>query len=265
MASVPPEAHIWRARLYWKRAATWTYSFALNHDPFYLRSLQEFEEAEHILTRVADPANPAWRDEWLALQFARIWRGSTDDIQAALEKARPVVEQHGTQEQRKLLAESVGISNAIRDRFVIPASRVDTWRATIAALEPTDNEAQRGIDLAVLGIGLVCAAQFDEAEEQLFQALRLGVRTGNTWVQNNCLTFLPFVFRGRGQVEEMRRILAQAQSIGIAPYNRIFSGHAAWIAWREGNLALTETCGRESLQEERSQQIRPNPFLWVGR
>lgn len=270
MSNIPPNAHIWQARLHWKSATTWVYSSTSDHDPCYLKSLQEFEVAERILTRIANPTHPDWRDEWLALQFTRIWRGSTDDIKVALAKARPVVEQHGTQEQRKLFTESVGIYNAIRERYVIPASRLAAWRATIAALEPTDNEAQRGIDLAVLGIGLVCAAQFDEAEEQLCQALRLGERTGNAWVQNNCLTFLSFVFRGRGQVAEMRLLLTQAQSIGIAPYNRILAGHAAWIAWREGKLALAETAGRETVQElagsdQPAQQIRPNPFLWVGR
>lgn len=64
---------------------------------------------------------------------------------------------------------------------------------------------------------------------------------------------------------ELRRLLAQVRSIGIAPHNRILSGHAAGVAWREGNLTLAETYGCESLQEERSLQIKPNPFLWTGR
>jgi hypothetical protein len=130
---------------------------------------------------------------------------------------------------------------------------------------PTENEAQRGIDLAVLGIGLLCAAQFDEAEEQLRQALRLGERTGNAWVLYNCLTFLPFVFRHRRQVEELRGILAQAQSIGVASNNRILSGHAAWLAWCDGDLILAETYGRESVEKPQPQQLQPNPFLWTGR
>jgi len=131
--------------------------------------------------------------------------------------------------------------NAIRDHYVIPPHRVAAWRATIAEMEPTENEVQRGIDLTMLGIGLLCASQFDEAEEQLRHALRLGERTGDAWVQHNCLTFLPFIFRQRGQVEELRYILAQAQSSGVAPNNRILSGHAAWIAWRDDDLILAET------------------------
>ncbi|GHO79666.1 hypothetical protein KSD_74370 [Ktedonobacter sp. SOSP1-85] len=267
MNSIPPDAHLWRARLYWKRATTWMSISTERHDPSYLHGREEFEEAERILTQMTDTANLDWRDEWIALQFARLWqgKGSVDDMAIAIEKARPIVEQYGTQEQRKLLTQAVGVHNALRDRYVIPAERVATWRATIATMGPTENEAQRATDLAILAIGLVCAAQFDEAEELLWQALRLGERTGNAWAQNNCLTFLPFVFRQRGQVEQLRRVLTQARSIGIAPHNRILSGHAAWVAWREGNLALAETYGRESLQGERSLQIRPNPFLWTGR
>lgn len=265
MACIPAEAHFWHVRLHWKLAITWISVSTKRHDPSYGNGRQEFEEAERILMRTVNPASLDWRDEWIELQFAQLWRGrgSVDDMALAIEKARPIVEQYGTQEQRKLLVEAVGIHNAMHDRYVISADRMAAWRVTIAALEPTENEEQQGIDLTVLGIGLLCAAQFDEAEEQLCKALSVGERIGNTWIQNNCLTFLPFIFRHRGQVEELRRILVQAQSIGMALNNRI--GHAAWLAWRNGDLALAETYGRESVEEGRSQQIRPNPFLWTGR
>ncbi len=264
-AYIPTEASLWQARLRWKIATTWVPASTPQDDAFRVNGRQAFEEAEQLLSQAADPLNPDWRDEWLALQFARVWWGSVSDMAAAIEKAQPIVEQYGTQEQRKLLAEAVGIYHAHRDRFVIPPERLAAWRAALAALAPGENEAQRGIDLALLGIGLVCAEQFDEAEEQLRQALRLGERTGNAWVQNNCLTFLSLVFRRRSQAEEMRHILAQARSLGVAPYNRILTGHAAWVAWRDGDLPLAERCGRESLQQERSEQMRLHPFLWVGR
>ncbi|GHO87484.1 BTAD domain-containing putative transcriptional regulator [Dictyobacter formicarum] len=267
MACIPVESHFWLARLHWKIATTWMSASTTSQDPCRINGRQEFEEAERILTQVVDASSSEWRDEWLALQFAQIWRGkaSADDIAAAIERARPIAEQYGTQEQRKLLAEAIGMHNAIRDRYIIPAQRVAAWRASIAGLESSGDEAQRGIDLTLLGIGLLCAAQFDEAEELLRNALRLGERTGNAWVQYNCLTFLPFVLRHRGQVEELRRLLAQAQSLGIALNKHILCGHRAWVAWREDNLVLAEAYGRESVEEEQSRQIRPHPFLWAGR
>jgi DNA-binding SARP family transcriptional activator len=263
-ASVPPEAQIWQARVQWRIATTWTYSFAKGSD-LSQTSARAFAEAERILTQGADQTSPEWQDEWLALQFARVWRGSADEMKDAINKARPIVEQYGTPKQRKLFAEAIGIYNATRSRFIIPAQRIAIWRAAIAELGPEKDEAQRGMDLALFGIGLLSAAQFDEAEEQLRLALRLGERTGNAWLQRNCLTFLPFALRPRGQVEETRRILALAEAMKIALDNRIFRGHHAWVAWREGDLALAEACGRDSIQEESSQLNRPNPFLWAGR
>jgi tetratricopeptide (TPR) repeat protein len=262
MACIPEEAYLWQARLHWKIGTTWMYASPQSHAS---HSLQEFEEAERILTQRTDLSSPDWRDEWIALQFAHIWRGSVGDMAVALEKVRLIIEQHGTPEQRKLFIQALGMYNAIRDHYVIPAERLFAWRATIAEMGPPENEAQRGMDLAVLGIGLLCASQFDEAEEQLRHALRLGERTGNAWVQNNCLTFLPFIFRPRGQVEEMRRILVQAQSLGIGQNSHILLGHHAWVAWRDGNLTLAETYGRASVEEERSPHIRLNMFLWAGR
>ncbi len=260
----PPEGLLWQARARWKIATTWMAASSQGDNHAHERARQAFEEAEYLLSQAANVSSRDWRAEWLELQFARAWWGSLDEMAAAIAKMQPIVEQYGTQEQRKLLLEVTGIYHAHRDRFVIPAERVATWRATIAAMEPADNEVQRGIDLALLGIGLVCADQFDEAEEQLRQALRLGEQTGNAWVQNNCLIFLPLVFRRRGQVDEVRRLLSQARSLGIAPYNRILTGHAAWVAWREGNLPLAERYGHESLQQL-PEQVRPHPFLWAGR
>jgi DNA-binding SARP family transcriptional activator len=266
MGVVPLDAQIWCARLHWKIAKTWIYASTKNYDAFYAHACEEFETAERLLTLVADPTSPAWRDEWIALQFAQIWpvKGTADDMAAAIDKARSIVEQYGTQEQRRLLAEAIGIHNAIRDRYIISAERVGAWRESIAALEPTENESQRGINLAVFGIGLLCAAQFDEAEEQLRNALQVGERTGNAWLQYTCLTFLPFVFRYRGQTGLMREMLARAQALGIAQDNSILIGQQAWLAWREGDLEQAERLGRESVEKKYYRPKRYNPFQWVG-
>ncbi|BCL78005.1 AAA family ATPase [Ktedonobacteria bacterium brp13] len=267
MTHIPEQEHLWQARLHWKIATTWMSASTQRHDAFYVNGCQEFEVAERILTQDADSASLDWRDAWIALQLTRVWqgKGTVGDIAEAIEKARPIVEQQGTQEQRKLLAQAQGMHNAWRDHYVISPERVSIWRTVMAAMGPAENEAQRGFDLAMLGIGLLCAAQFDEAEEQLRQALQLGERTGNVWVQNNCFRFLPFIFRQRGQVEETCRIITQARSVGFTEHNHILSGHAAWLAWRDGDLTLAEMYGRESVQEEQFRQFRPNPFLWTGR
>src|SRR5437016_4738531 len=75
-------------------------------DPVPVKVRQGFQEAERILTQASDPSSPAWRHEWIELQFARVWppmRWSADDLTAAIRKARPIVEQYGTQEQREFL------------------------------------------------------------------------------------------------------------------------------------------------------------------
>ncbi|HEY5004687.1 MAG TPA: hypothetical protein VII61_16100, partial [Ktedonobacteraceae bacterium] len=84
------------------------------------------------------------------------------------------------------------------------------------------------------------------------------------WLQIRCLTFLPFVFRRRGQVELVRGILIRAQSVGATLNNSILTGHRAWIAWREGNLAEVEIFGRKSVEEGQHQQVEVNPLQWVG-
>ncbi|WP_136625286.1 hypothetical protein [Dictyobacter kobayashii] len=267
LTAIPLAAEFWRARLHWKLATTWVFAVDQDLDSWRVHAQPEFMEAERILHAMADHDTPEWREEWIALQFAHIWprRNSAEDMLAAIEKARPLVEQHGSPRQRRLLAESIGIYNAVHERYVIPAQRIIAWRERLAALEPSADEAQRGIDLTVLGIGLWCASQFDEAEEQLNAALQIGERTGNAWLQNNCLTFLSLVYRRRGQVEAMRQLLVQAQAAGVAQQNSIFSGHQAWLAWRAGDLEQAESYGRAALLQDRYQLFRTNAFMWTGR
>ncbi len=121
------------------------------------------------------------------------------------------------------------------------------------------------MDLALLGIGLLSASLFEEAEEQLRAALSLGEQTGNAWLQRNGLTFLPFALRARGKVEEMRKLLALADARGLAEQNRLLAGHRAWLAWRDGDLELAEQYVLLAVAAVQSQQIRPTPFLWAGR
>ena len=269
MTCVPEQARLWQARLHRKTASSWNHASTNPHDLFPVTARQAFQDAERILTQAADPSSPVWRQEWIELQFAQIWplRWSADDMTATIDKARPIVEQHGTEEQREFLAYAIATRDFIRNRYVTTMSeqKMSSRRAAIAAIQQTGNKSKLGVYHLAFGIALLCSGHLDEAEEQLGQALRVGEQIGGARLQARCLTFLPFIFRRRGQVEQVRRILTQAQVIGAARNNSILTGHRAWVAWRDGNLAEAEIAGRTSVEEEPYQQRESNLFQWVGR
>jgi tetratricopeptide (TPR) repeat protein len=219
--------------------------------------------------RTAAPSNPAWRNEWVELQFAQIWplRGSTDDMTVVIEKARPVIEQYGTKEQRELLLYAISTRDLIRARYIdpVPEKRISFLRNAVAALEQTGDQNKLGTFHFVFGHALLWSNQLDEAEEQFEKALRVAEHIGRAWLQTRSLTFLPFIYRRRGQVEQVRDLLTRAHAIGADHNNRVLTGHRAWVAWRDGNLLAAETYGREAVEETSHEQQEINALQWVGR
>ncbi|MEO6889594.1 MAG: AAA family ATPase, partial [Ktedonobacteraceae bacterium] len=264
-SALPPQESVWQARLQRKMASTWNQASANPHDTLPTNARQAFQEAEHILARAADQASPAWQQEWIELQFAQIWplRGSEDDMTATIARVRPIVEQHGTQEQRELLYYALSMRELIRARYIIPESRIALLRQTVAAVQQTGNKSKLGILHLTFGTTLLWSGHLDEAEEQLGKALQVAEQLDLAWLHMRCLTFLPFISRKRGQVEQVRNLITRTLAKSEGRKNSVLMGHRAWVAWREGNLAETEAYGRAALEESQAQQ-ESDIFRWVG-
>lgn len=262
---LPPQEQLWHARMQQKVARAWNYTSNNPQDAPHANAREAFQEAERILASIADSANPAWRREWIGLQAAQIWplRGSADDMTAAIEKARPVIEQYGTREERKLLRDAIGMRDGVRSHFAVSEQAIANRRQALEEALRAENKSEIGIAQMALGIILLWADQLDEAEELLTQARRLGEQVGIAWLQTRCLTFLPFIFRKRGEVEQVRALLAQAQTIGVDQNNSMLAGLRAWLALREGDLLQAEAAGKEAAELEQ-QSVGTNPFRWSG-
>jgi len=64
---------------------------------------------------------------------------------------------------------------------------------------------------------------------------------GNTTLLVRCLALLPFVFRQRGQVEEVQAVITRALAMPEARNKSLLSkGIRAWIGWRDSNLVEAE-------------------------
>src|SRR5258708_2218175 len=92
--------------------------------------------------------------------------------------------------------------------------------------------------------------------------LRIGEQGGDVTVLVRCLTFLPFIYRLRGQVEMVRSVITRALTVSEARDISIITGHRAWVAWRDGDMVEAEAYGRATLEDRRRQQ-RVNAFLWL--
>ena len=266
IAALLPEEPIAFARLKRKMANAWNHESNNLRDSFNVNAREAFQEAERILTRAADPGNPAWHHEWAELQFAQLWpiRGSVDDMTAAIEKARPSVEQYGSEEQRERLTFSIIMRDLAHNRYVVSQEQMISLRSRLLTIQKAENKTKQGIGHLALGGILLWSGQLQEAEEQFQSALQIGEHTETTWLQARCLTFLSFIYRQHGQVEQVRTILSRAQAAGLERNNSPLMGQRAWIAWRDGNLSEAETLGLASIEEKPHQHMEHNSFQWVG-
>jgi tetratricopeptide (TPR) repeat protein len=86
-------------------------------------------------------------------------------------------------------------------------------------------------------------------------------------LQSRCLTYLPIVYRKRGQVEETSgyasRALRVATSLHWPEYVAMARANLAWVAWRQGNLSEAQANGRAALDLWRPLQV-VYPFHWAA-
>jgi DNA-binding SARP family transcriptional activator len=262
MTYVPAQEYVWQARLQRKQAATWLEAPAESQGPPHVNALQGYQAAERILEQAPVKSSTEWLQEWIQLQLNRLLpiRATVDEMTAVIEKAQPIVEQHGTPEQRVQFLLAVVARDAARDRYVITEKTVSYCRAALAPALQAGNKDQVGFPHFALGLCLLWSGHLDEAEEHLSAALSVGEQTGNVALLARSLTFLPFVFRLRGQVEEVRGIITRVLAVPAARKNSIITGHRAWVAWRDGAMAEAEAYGRASLEGRQDVSM----FHWAG-
>ncbi|HZR44088.1 MAG TPA: BTAD domain-containing putative transcriptional regulator, partial [Ktedonobacteraceae bacterium] len=267
-AYVPTDAYLWRARLQRMLADTWMHISDNPQDALHNNARQAFQEAERLLEQVSDKSSPEWRHEWIELQFNQMFpiRIPINEFAAMIEKVQPVVEQYGTPQQRGQLFLATVVRDTYGPRFVVSEETVARVRKMLAvALRTGDKDAIGFVGMS-LGICLLGAGHLDEAEEQFRTSVRLAEEMGNSALLIRSLTFLPFIYRRRGQVEEVRSTVAYALSKSQGRNISILTGQRAWLAWRDGNMIEAEAYARafNNKNETRADPPDNNLFHWVG-
>ena len=265
MTFLPSQEYIWLARLYRKSANTWKSANANPQEVQHIETLQGYKEAERILEQSPIKASTEWQQAWIDLHLAQLvpLRTSADEMTNVIEKAQPVIEQYGTPEQRGLFFLTVCLRDLARDRYIVSEETVLYCRNALAAILQTDDTNLLGFAQFALGTCLLWSGHLDEAEEHLHLAMSVGEQVGNSMLRVRCMTFLPCIYRQRGQVEAVRRVVTHALTLPEAENIKVITGHRAWLAWRDGNMSDAETYARTTLDDWQHQR-HLNSFHWTG-
>jgi DNA-binding SARP family transcriptional activator len=194
----------------------------------------------------------AWWEERCEIALQRLqllyFSAPTDAVLAGEARDAPVVESHGTAEQRSRLYGWMGMAAVRAEVFAPSETTIGYLRKALAAAREAGSPA--GILWLQFGLGfcLLWAWQLDEASTQLVAALALMDRVGDLTNRTRCLNYLTVLNRRLGDVGETRRYaeltLAAAEATHMAEYVVQARANRAWVAWREGDWEEAERLAR---------------------
>jgi class 3 adenylate cyclase/tetratricopeptide (TPR) repeat protein len=207
----------------------------------YQEALGQCDLAEQVLESAADPSEPQWLSSWLAVQRQRMgilyWLNDTEGYSRLIERVRPVVEAHGSAEQRKGFLLSVFGLSVRRDRYLITDETLEAARAAYAI--PQADLLSSGWARFNLAFALLWHGDMDEATTALRKCLADAEQCGDAELRSRSLTYLMVVARKRGDVQEVRKaigsVIEQAREASLPEYEAMAIANRAWVAWRTGD------------------------------
>lgn len=261
MAQVPAQGPVWLARLHRKAAKTW------NFPPDPEAALRMYQEAERILEQATESSSTAWRQEWLQIQLDQLhpyyMLAQAQEMKRVIGKAQSIIEQDGTAAQRAIFFLYAALPDTLQDHHAVSEETVSYCRRALEASLESGLPSVIGQARFGLGYCLWLFGDFDEAEEQMHAAMRVGEQIGDVELAGRSLVFLAILFRRRGRVEDVRNALSRALALQETRYAGVITANRAWVAWRDGNLEEAEAYGRAAMEAWQHQQ-HVYAFQWTG-
>jgi class 3 adenylate cyclase/tetratricopeptide (TPR) repeat protein len=221
----------------------------------YPEALAQCDLAEQELGPVSDPPELAWLSAWVAVQHARMsvlyWLNDTKTYARVIEQIRPLVEAHGSAEQRAGFLINMTSFLLRRDRYRVTDETLEAARAAYAAAQEAE-PSPFWWAVFDLGFALLWHGDLDEATVVLRESHAEGERRGDLSVQSRALTYLMVAGRKRGDVEGVCKaipaVIERAREASLPEYEAMAIASRAWVAWRSGDEEQAATDAQAALR-----------------
>jgi tetratricopeptide (TPR) repeat protein len=208
----------------------------------YQVALAQCDLAEQALGPAPKTPEPQWLSSWLAVQDQRMgiqyWLNDVEGYARLIEKVRPVVEAHGSAEQRASFFLSLLLLSLRRDRYLPSDETLEIARAVSAAVQESEASPLWWAAVFNLGFALLWHGDLDEATALLQESLRDAERRGDAATRSRSLTYLMVAGRKRGDVDGVRKaigtVIERAREASLPEYEAMAIANRAWVAWRSG-------------------------------
>ena len=239
-----------RARSIRKTAKTWIAERDL------ASALRALDEAKEVLADSPDRA-PEWWHEWIQVSLDRTavlyWTDGWPEIERIHREIAPLLEEHGSAEQRRHRRQSLLGMMVRRDRQFVSHEMITLARENLASCLGEGHVSTIAVSRFQLGYLLLLWDHGDEAEAELLAALRLAERTPDRSLRSRCLIYLAILYRVRGlhvRAQEHTELALQAATeMGDREYAGAARGNLAWLHWRRRHYQAAREHGLAALED----------------
>jgi hypothetical protein len=196
------------------------------------------------------------------------WLGQPEAMFRLLDEISPILTQYGSKADQARVGQTRTLAALRRDRYCPGTEVVEQCRLVLKALEETGQVNAAPAARFQLGFALLLSNAIDEAETELLDALELAEKTTDLTLVARCLTYLTFVARKRGDMQQVQRYaersLLTATMVQMPDYIGAAQANLAWLAWRARNLDAVQQLGAAALNAWQKLPVG-YMFEWTGR
>jgi class 3 adenylate cyclase/tetratricopeptide (TPR) repeat protein len=219
----------------------------------YQEALTQCNLAEQALGPAADTPDAQWLSSWLAVQHGRMgvlyWLDDTEGYGKLIERVRPVVEAHGSDEQRMSFLLSLLGWSLRRHRYIPSDETLEFARAAYAIAEADPSSSRWTV--FNFAFTLLWHGDLDEATVMLQESLRAAEQCGDAALRSRSLTYLMVAGRKRSDVDAVRKaigpVIERAREASLPEYEATAIANRAWVAWRCGEEEKAATDAHAAL------------------
>ena len=254
-----------RAELYRKLGNAWRDQY------LYDEALRTYNEAYDLLQTVEEPDKKVWLCR-AQIKFEQVqtyyWLGQPGEMFSLLDEIAPILAQYGFKVEQVRVDQLRAIAALRRDRYYPGPEVVEQCRLVLKTLEETGEENAMPAARFQVGFVLLLSNAIDEAETELLDALELAEKTTDLTLVARCLTYLTFVARKRGDIQQVQRYaersLLMATTVQMPDYIGAAQANLAWLAWRSRKLDAVRQLGAAALSAWQKLPVG-YMFEWTGR
>lgn len=254
-----------RADLYRKLGNAWRDQY------HYDEALRTYNEASALLQPIEEPDKTVWLCR-SRIKFEQIqtyyWLGHPEAIFRLLDEIAPILAHYGSKADQAHIGQLRVIAALRRDRYCPGTEVVEQSRQVLKTLEETGQVNATAAARFQVGFVLLLSNAIAEAETELLDALALAEKTTDLTLVARCLTYLTFIARKRGDIQQVQRYaersLLSATTVQMPDYIGAAQANLAWLAWRARNLDAVQQHGAAALSAWQKLPVG-YMFEWTGR